>query len=960
MKWNIRSKIKLVTGIIFLSFFLIGMAVFLNIKRLEGTTEWMEHSHQTIHFLQQAYVHLKEAQASYADFLLTQKDNYARSCQAQLGAIEKDLKKADELIDDSSLLQKDLEELQALFGQKTASLQAGLAYAKAGRSDLALGGIDSEGEKKSNRAIKDMVDRMSGMQAWLLKTRKTLEETHTQKNIRFIGTSALLTILICGLAVFFVTRYINERQGMLNLLKSSEERYRFLAENAAEAFVTTDGAGKILDVNPSSEVMYGYSKSELEGKPLTLLMPSRFTEEHGEGAFKRFLELTDPKIGISSMELYSRRKDGSEFPVEVSVSAWETREGVFYTTITRDVTERKFFMKTLLKNEHRLFQFLEAVPVGILVRDKLGIPYYANQAARKLLGNDVMKDSKPEKISEVYRIYLEGTDQYYPAAKSPILRALKGEKATVNDAEIRQPGKTVPVQIWGAPILDENEDIKYALTAIVDLTHQKEITESLRSREEFFRNLFEEGPIGMVLSFPDTTYANVNRAFADMLGYTKDELIGRPFTEFVHPEDAAVEEGLSKRLFDKTIPKYQLEKRYLTKDKRTLWTKLSASVIRDSNGEPLFRLAIVENINDQKQTETALKENQERFRAVAESANDAIVSADSEGKMIYFNKAAEVIFGHPKPEALGRPLTLLMPERLHKQHLLDLHHFLATGESAIVGRTVEMAGRKKDGTEFAMELSLSSWQTAHGTFFTYIMRNITERKQIDDMKRDLISVVSHQLKTPVAEINGYIENMLEGLAGELSGKQREYLSDMKEIGMENYRLISDLLSLSKIERGVITVDPQPIPLVQIVDLSIRDYASLAQRKGLSLEVKNAQESTVVMADQDKTVETLRNIINNAIKCTDKGGITIQTRTEDGFGLVEVTDTGIGMGPETLKRLFTKERVMGAEAARAGAGLGLYIAKSFMTLQKGDISVVSTLGKGSTFQVKVPIADKESA
>ncbi|HET9870013.1 MAG TPA: HAMP domain-containing sensor histidine kinase, partial [bacterium] len=235
---------------------------------------------------------------------------------------------------------------------------------------------------------------------------------------------------------------------------------------------------------------------------------------------------------------------------------------------------------------------------------------------------------------------------------------------------------------------------------------------------------------------------------------------------------------------------------------------------------------------------------------------------------------------------------------------------------------------------------------------------ITERKQVDDMKRDLISVVSHQLKTPVAEINGYVENLLEGLAGPLSPKQREYLADMREIGMENYRLISDLLSLSKLERGIITVDLQPVPLDQLVELSIRDYTSMIQRKGLDLVLDQAPGGLQVLADRDKTVETLRNIINNALKCTDKGGITIATGAENGYGWIKVTDTGIGMDRSVLKKLFTKDRVLGAEASRSGAGLGLYIAKSFMELQKGAISVESQAGKGSSFCLKIPRTEKE--
>jgi signal transduction histidine kinase len=230
---------------------------------------------------------------------------------------------------------------------------------------------------------------------------------------------------------------------------------------------------------------------------------------------------------------------------------------------------------------------------------------------------------------------------------------------------------------------------------------------------------------------------------------------------------------------------------------------------------------------------------------------------------------------------------------------------------------------------------------------------VDKLKEVNEMKNDLLAVVSHQLKTPVAEINGYIENLLEGLAGPLTDRQKSYLKDMREIGTENFRLISDLLSVSKIERGVLSVDLKPVSLNHLVEMAIRDYSQPVRQKGLTLVVEPAKKDIIALADKEKTVETLRNVINNAVKCTDRGSITIIVKREDGKGLIEVRDTGIGMSGETLGRLFTKARVMGKEAGRAGAGLGLFIAKSFMNVQNGDITVTSELGIGTCFCLSIP-------
>jgi signal transduction histidine kinase len=225
-------------------------------------------------------------------------------------------------------------------------------------------------------------------------------------------------------------------------------------------------------------------------------------------------------------------------------------------------------------------------------------------------------------------------------------------------------------------------------------------------------------------------------------------------------------------------------------------------------------------------------------------------------------------------------------------------------------------------------------------------------QSIEEMKLDLCAVASHQLKTPVIEINDFIENMLEGMTGELNPQQVRYLEQMRRIGKENFRLICDLLCVSKIERRVISTTLGPVSASEVVDAALRDHQGPMEEKGLELR-RDIKKDVVFLADRDKMVEALRNLIDNAIKCTDQGSITIRIGEEGNEGFIEVEDTGIGMDPGSLGRLFTKGRVLGHEAHRSGAGLGLYICKHFMELQQGEVRVSSVLGKGSRFTLLVP-------
>ncbi len=948
------AKYKLIFGLILLLFISLAAIAYLNLKYFEKSTNSIDHSHQVIHSLQKIYAGLKDAQANYADFLLTQNSNYSMSCNSDMEEVQEESKRIGDLAGGDPLLQKNMDNLKDLVDKKCSSMRNGLDEAMTGHVDLAVRSLQKNSEKKSNEDIKALVDEMSRIQVWLLKNGKIFEDAETEKSSRLVVWGSLSALMICALAGYFINRQISERQAALNQLKSSEEKFRFLTETANDSFITTDSQGAITDINPAGEGMFGFSKSELAGNPLSLLMPQKFNHEGTDLSIEKFITNVS---AIQTLEISGRRKDSSVFPLEVSVSKWETKAGTFYTTISRDITERKFFIKTLLNNEHRLFQFLDAIPLGVLVRDPTGAPYYSNQAHNELFGTDMVKNKTPiNQTPEAHHLFIAGTNQHYPFDQLPGAKALLGEKCHIDDIELHLSNRVIPLEAWGTPIQDEKGGVKFTLTAIMDVSRQREIHEATKEREEFFRNLFEESPIGMTLSFPDGTFVNVNRAFGNMLGYSKNELVGRSIQDFTFSDDRPTEKSLDQKLFDKILPKYQIEIRYTPKKGGFLWCKVSASVIRNLEDEPLFRLAIVENISEQKNIELELRESGEKFRILTESANDAIISIDSKGAIIIFNPAAEKIFGYTQAEALGKPFTFLMVAASWKANMELIQNYLASGKSTIPGRTLELDGKRKNGEEFPAEISYFSWKTESGIFFTSIMRDITWRKQVEEMKNDLISVVSHQLKTPVAEINGYIENMLDGVTGDLSEIQREYLMDMRVIGNRNYRLISDLLSMSKIERGVMTVDLNPVRLGEIVELALSDYESMSAKKNLKFTVDKTPSDIWVHADKEKSAEALRNIIDNAIKCTDQGSIRIHPMRQGRFGGIEVSDTGIGMTAATLERLFTKSRVLGSEASRSGAGLGLYIAKSFMNLQKGDITVTSELGKGSTFCVTMPITE----
>ncbi len=207
MKWNISDKVRLIFITIVFFLFFIGVFAYLNIKRLETNTDWVDHVHKIIHSLQKMYSDLKDSQTNYADFLLTGNKNYSKSCETDMNNIEEELNTANELVSDDMLWRQNIEELQSLMGKRLTSMREGLAYSRAGRPDLAISRVKNEAEKQSNKEIKDLVDRMSGFQIWLLKTRKDFEDTNTHKGVQFMGWSSFTAFLLCSLAAFFLVNH---------------------------------------------------------------------------------------------------------------------------------------------------------------------------------------------------------------------------------------------------------------------------------------------------------------------------------------------------------------------------------------------------------------------------------------------------------------------------------------------------------------------------------------------------------------------------------------------------------------------------------------------------------------------------------------------------------------------------------------------------------------------------------
>ncbi|MCE9580747.1 MAG: PAS domain S-box protein [Deltaproteobacteria bacterium] len=375
--------------------------------------------------------------------------------------------------------------------------------------------------------------------------------------------------------------------------------------------------------------------------------------------------------------------------------------------------------------------------------------------------------------------------------------------------------------------------------------------------------------------------------------------------------------------------------------------------------------------------EDALRASELRFRSVVQTANDAIVSADGAGRIVFWNRCAATMFGYAGEEIIGMPLTSIIPERFRAAHDAGMARVRQGGARHVIGKTVELQGLRSDGSEFPIELSLATWSAGGETFYTGIIRDIAQRKgdeatlvrlaqQLEASERHAIEAsrakstflanMSHELRTPLNAILGFVQLM--GRDRNLTERQQDNLGIILRSGEHLLGLINDVLSISKIEAGHTALNPTDFDLRQLVG-SLRDlFLPQAQAKGLQLVVEPIELPPRVRGDEAKLRQVLMNLLSNAIKVTDSGGALLRVRWSGEVVDFAVEDTGRGIEAAALRAIF--EPFVQAAAGKQhsdGTGLGLAISRHFVGLMGGELGVTSTLDEGTRFffSVRLPEA-----
>ena len=714
----------------------------------------------------------------------------------------------------------------------------------------------------------------------------------------------------------------------------------------------------IVSWNHGAESLFGYMKQEMIGASALVLVAPDYRESMS-GTHTAITE----GFTVSPYDTVCRRKDGQR--IDVSVSASPIRNAAAQVTgvsaIYRDIGPRLRAERALQDSERRFREVFEHAPFGVAVSPQgEGCYIRVNSAFSRMLG-----------YSEAELLTISWASLTHPddlEASLRMVERLQQEPDRCVEAEkryIHRSGAIIWARIRISSVRDSSGPA-YSVIHAEDITERKKVEQALTESEDRFRVMADSCPTMMWVTNAAGDVSFINRYYREFCGLTQEHVEGSQWHSLVHPDDRA--DYL--RVFQRAVREHTLfraEARIRRADGEWRLLGSNAEPRFSPGGEYLGHIGLSSDITERRLAQQALENSEEKFRQLAENIREVFwIMSPSAGDILYVSPAYEHVWGRTTMSLYQNPMSwteVIHPEdaeRAHSSFLRQIAGELSDSEYRI---------RTPDGEEKWIRDRAFPVRGQDGQIIRIvgIAEEITDRKRYETAlihareeadaaslaKTRFLANMSHEIRTPMNGVIGMIQLLL---GTGLTDEQQSFASVAQDSGRALLAIIDDILDLSKIESGKVVLEKRSFSLRETVEAVARLLRIQSAAKKLCVEWSVSPEVPLsVIGDSHRLRQILTNLSSNALKFTEKGGVTLNAALESSGGRTltvrfSVADTGIGISPDQVARLFSPFVQADASTTRkyGGTGLGLAICKELSGMMGGSIGVESQVGKGSTF------------
>src|SRR6266849_1303747 len=759
-----------------------GWESYRNTARFTAASEWRKHTYEVLRNLDATVARLVDAETGQRGYVLTGKEAYLEPYRAAIKEVGQTIATLKSLTSDNPNQQKRIQILEPLVEKKLAELQLTIDLRR-NEGVAAANKVVLEGSgKRWMDLIRSLVAEMTKEEETLLRVRTQQTNETVARSVSTIFAGTLVSICLLVLCFVLLTRELSERKKAQDALEKSEKWFSTTLSSIGDAVIAADMNGAVSFMNPVAQSLTGWALEEARGKSMDLVFDivDKETRRPVENPAKKVFR-EGKVVGLADHTLLLS-KSGKEFDIEDSAAPIVTDTGAEFGVVLvfRDITEKKLSEEETSRQKDLMQLILASITDGVVVADTNGKFLLFNAAAERFVGIGAT-DATPDQWSHQYGSFLPDGVTLFPSNELPLVRAMRGE--SVDPVELFIRNANVPdgrlLSITGGPLRGEDGALQGGVVVFHDITERKRAEEALRQSEGRYHLLFDSNPHPVwVYDLKTLAILDVNHSAVRTYGYSREEFLSLTIKDIRPPEDVpALMESAAKaspEIENAGIWKHR------KKDGTLIDVEITSHPLIYGGGDA--RLVVATDITMRKRAEEALQTSEEKFRSVVQTANDAIVTGDSHGSITDFNRGAEAIFGYSAQEVIGKPLNVLMPDRFKEPHQRGFKRYLETGEAHVIGKAVELAAKRKDGTEFPIELSLSSWKTRAGHFFTGVLSDITERKRTEELmlhakeeaergskfKDQFLSTMSHELRTPLNAVLGFSDLLADERYGPLN------------------------------------------------------------------------------------------------------------------------------------------------------------------------------------------------